>query len=57
VHCVLCTALLTHAEHCASHCPVEMANIFKTPRLSLLLDIRLNVSPLDRENKVHVTII
>jgi hypothetical protein len=40
-------SLLTHIEHCASHCPVEMPNIFETPRLSFLLGIRQNVSPVD----------
>jgi hypothetical protein len=51
-------AVLTHTEHCATHCSVEIPNNFKTPRLSLLLGIRLSVSPIDNENKVvPVTII
>jgi len=45
-------ALLTLAEHCASHYLVEMPNILKTPLLSLLLGIRLNLNPVDSENKV-----
>jgi hypothetical protein len=51
-------AVLTHTEHYASYFHVEMPNIFKTPRLSLLLCTGLNLSPVDGENKVvRVTII